>query len=291
MITFLKQHAALIPGLIALAISVFELLRTGQKIVKIGWNGWVNIFLSLGAKNRQPVDASHLLISPPPVARKNIEALKSIGFRRLGEAQVKALFRPPLTVWIFTHLESQIQAEASGKRVGFSTYFQEKVLVVTDFPNGEHIEIPNYQSHTIVTNVGDAYNYHKMQIAKFGQKYGQPHPIRNMSDYLHWEGVGRKYYATRKLMRWVWSNIIRLAAFIYGCLVLFLAPTIFPPRGFSSLSRLSGFSSEEILIYTIILLLMPAIFTSRYFNRWTVQQTHKDSRIISRKNRTDIGSN
>ncbi len=274
---------ALIIGLLALALAIWELLRSGQKIFKIGWNGWVNIIMSLLAKYRKPIDVSHLLIPPPPITKKNIEALKSIGFRRLGEAQIKSPFNPTITVWIFTHIESKIQAEAAWKRIAFSTYFQEKTLVVTDFPNGEHIEIPNYQSHTIVTSVANAFRYHTQQITKFSLKYGQPHPIRNMTDYLRWELVGRKNYGTRKLMRWVQADIIRLIAFIYGILVLILTPIFLDPQKLSFIPKISMFSSQEILIYIIILLLLPAIIGSRYFNRWNVRQTHKDSRNISRK--------
>jgi len=273
---------ALIIGLLALALAIWELLRSGQKILKIGWKGWINILMSLGAKYRKPIDISHLLNPPPPITHKNIEALKLLGFRRLGEAQIKSPFNPPVTVWVFTHLETQIQAEVALKRVAFSTYFQEKTLLVTDFPNGEHIEIPSYQSHTIITGVDHAYKYHLQQTAKFSQKYGQSHPIRNMVDYLKWEAVGRKYYATRKLMRWVEADIVRLTAFVYGCLVLILTPTLFDPQKFSFIPKISVFSSQEILIYVIIVLLLPAIIISRYFNRWTVRQTHKDSRNMKK---------
>lgn len=266
-------------GLLLLGVSLWELLRSGQKILNIGWKGWVNIFLTLGAKNRHPVDISHLATSPLSCDQNNIEALKVLGFRRLGEVQINSPFRPPLTGWVFTHVENHIQAEASGRRIGFSTYFQDKVLLVTDFPNGEHIETPTYQSHTIVTSVADAYRYHLQQIARFSQKYGPPHPIQTMTDYLHWETVGRKNYAMRKLSRWLTANIVRLVAFIYGVLALILTPVFFEPFEIPFLSKFAVFSSQEVLIYTMILLASPAIFVSKYFSRWTATQTHKDSRI------------
>ncbi|HET9910674.1 MAG TPA: hypothetical protein VFQ13_02230 [Anaerolineales bacterium] len=267
-------------GLLLLGVSIWELLRSGQKILKIGWRGWVNIFLTLGAKNRQPVDVSHLLIPPPAADQKNIEELKSLGFRRLGEAEVKSPFRPPLHVWVFAHVENRIQAEAAGRRVGFSTYFQEKTLVVTDFPNGEHIEDRNYQSHTIVTSISDAYHYHLQQIEKFSRKCGPPHPVQTMNDYLRWEVVGRKNYAMRKLSRWITSNLVRLVAFVYGCLVLILTPIFFEPPDFPLIAKLGFLSSQEILIYSMILLASPAILATRYFSRWTASQTHKDSRLL-----------
>jgi hypothetical protein len=270
-------------GLLLLAASVWELLRSGQKILKIGWKGWVNILLTLGAKNRQPVDVSHLLIPPPAADQKNIEELKSLGFRRLGEAEVKSPFRPPLHGWVFAHVENRVQAEAAGRRVGFSTYFQEKTLLVTDYPNGEHIEDRNYQSHTIVTSLPDAYHYHLQQIEKFSQKYGPPHPIRTMTDYLRWEVVGRKNYAMRKLSRWVTSNIVRLVAFVYGSLVFILMPMFFEPPDFPLISKFGFLSSREILIYSMIILASPAILVTRYFSHWTAGQTHKDSRLLRKQ--------
>ena len=269
-------------GLLALALAILELFRSGRKILKVGWNGWVNILMSLGAKYRKPVDVSHLLLPPPPICQENIDALKAIGFRRLGEAQIKSPFKPPITVWVFFHIETQIQAETAWKRVGFSTYFRDKTLVVTDFPNGERIDMPNYQSHTIKTSVADAYEYHLRQVAKFGQKYGNPHPIRNMSEYQRWEAVGRKHYGTIKLMRWIRADIVRLITFVYGILVLTLTPILFNPKGISFIPQISVFSSQEILIYAIILLLSPALLVSQYFNRWNVRQTHQDSRSVKR---------
>ncbi len=270
-------------GLLALGVSIWELLRSGQKILKIGWKGWVNIFLTLGAKNRQPIDVSHLLIPPLPADQKNIEELEALGFRRLGEIQINSPFRPPITGWVFAHVENRIQAEAAGRRIGFSTYFQEKTLVVTDFPNGEHIETPNYQSHTIVTSIPDAYHYHLQQIERFSQKYGSPHPVRTMTDYLRWEVVGRKNYAMRKLSRWITSNIVRLVAFIYGILVLILTPIFFKPPDFPFISKLGFLSSREVLICSMILLASPAILATRYFSRWTAGQTHKDSRLLRKQ--------
>lgn len=283
MTTDLQQHTTLVIGLIALMISVFELLRSGQKILKIGWNGWRNIILTLGAKHRTPIDVSSLLIPPPLIAQKNIEDLKSLGFRRLGEAQIRSLLNPPGTAWVFVHPETGIQAEVAWKRVAFSTYFQENVLVTTDFPNGEHIEIPNYQSHTITTSVSDAYDYHLQQVEKFSRKYGRPHPIRTMSDYLKWEKVGRKNYATLKLSRWIWNDVVRLIAFIYGCFVLILIPLYFHLQGMYLPNKIWIFSSLEIPIYLSVLLLLPAILVPRYFNRWIEKQTHKDSRQQKRQ--------
>ena len=102
-----------------------------------------------------------------------------------------------------------------------------------------------------------------------------------MADYLHWEIIGRKNYGTRKLMRWVWPNIVRLVAFTYGCLVLILVPIFFDPQNIPVISHAGLFSSQEALVYLMILLILPAIVASRYSNRRAVRQTHKDSRMIS----------
>jgi uncharacterized protein YqhQ len=104
-----------------------------------------------------------------------------------------------------------------------------------------------------------------------------------MTDYLHWELVGRKNYGVRKLQRWVWANIVRLIAFIYGCLVLILVPIFFDPQNIPVISHAGLFYSQEAVVYLVILLILPAIVASRYANRRAVQQTHKDSRMISKQ--------
>jgi hypothetical protein len=278
-----RSPITLIIGLLALVWSLWEFFRAGIKVIKLGWNGWLDILLASLAKYRKPVDVSYQMIPAPPITQKNITALNAIGFRRLGEIQVKAAFRAPITAWILTHLDTKIQASAGWKRVEFATYFDKKTLVVTDYPNGEHIDSQHYQSHTIVTNLKDAYNYHQQQVEKFTHRFGQPHPIHSMTDYLHWEMVGRKYYATRKLRRWIWSNMVQLLAFLYGLLVLILAPLFFYPRELPGLTRISFFPAQESLIYLIVFLLLPVFFIVRQYNRWTVRQTYQDSRVNRRK--------
>jgi hypothetical protein len=270
----------LVISLLLLVFSLWELLHTGQKILKLGWSGWINTVMLLFARYRRPVDVSQQLLPPPPAAQKNIETLGALGFRRLGEAQVKHPFRPPITVWVFVQLERRIPAEVAGRRVEFATYFQEKTLLVTDFPNGEHIEIPSYQSHTIVTSLAKAYEYHVQQIAKFSRTYGSFHPIHSMTDYLRWEQVGRANYGMRKLMRWVGPNLVRLGAFIYGLLVLVLIPLFFDPKVLSFIPQINLLSPQELKMDVIILLLLPAIALSRFANRRAVRQTHKDSRSL-----------
>jgi hypothetical protein len=184
-----------------------------------------------------------------------------------------------MPAWVFTHLETRIQPEAAWNRVGFSTYFQEKVLVVTDFPNGEHIETPNYQSHTIVTGLDDAYAHHLQQVAGYSRTFGPPHPIRSMADYLKWEKVGRQQYATRKLMRWVRTDLVRLSAFVYGVLVLVLTPILYPAPAFFSIPAAGLYAPQERMLYVMILLLLPAIFLPRFFERLNLLGTYKDSRL------------
>jgi hypothetical protein len=262
----------------ALAITIWDLLRLGIQLVKVGWNGWVNILITLGAKYRRPSDVTNVFLTPPPATQKNIDLLKTIGFNRIGEAQVKLPFRSPVTVWVLANESGDVQAETAWKRVSFSTYFREKVLLVTDFPTGEHINTPTYQSHTITTALPVAYQYHLQQVAKFSQTFGTPHLIRNMVNYLRWEAMGRTHYGLRKVQRYTWISLVRLGSFLYGCLVLLLTPLLFRPIDLPFLSRFPWLSPIEISLFIITILVLPSVLIPRIYQRVRQKQTHQDSR-------------
>ena len=248
------------------------------KLVDMGWHGWIGLIglrTVLGVHRRRPTDVSHRNTAPPPALGPRIHFLTAMGFHRLGEAQLKLPFRPLRTTWVFVDSENKVQAEMALGRVSFSTFFQSEALVVTDYPNGEHIETPTYLAHTITTSLRDAYQHHLTQVIRFSQKYGIPHSIHSMNDYLHWETMGRvQPYGRLKLRRFLWIEIVRIVAFAYGSLIILLSlsywvkPSLVPPNW-----RLT---QEQVELLTIVLAL-PALVIPDAYRRWMMKQTHKDS--------------
>lgn len=266
-------------GIVGLFITVLELLRTGWQIVKIGWKGWINILITTGATQRTPVDVSLMFLPPPPATRAAIDTLRGLGFRRVGEAQVTMPSKPPVTVWVMTDGDNFVQAQVANHMVEFSTFFKEKVMLVTDFPIGEHIETPTYQSHTILTGIADAYQYHVWQGVGFRQKHGQPHAILNMQEYLHWEKIGRTCYAPMKLRRALWRNVVLLGTFMYGVLALVLVPLLVDPDRIPSLPVASFQLPQEKILFLMVLVTLPVIEAARAWYRWSMAQTRIDSRM------------
>ena len=126
-------------GLVVIAVLAWRL-------IDIGWRGWMGLRVVLGAKNRRSIDVSAWNLPPPARAHENIASLAAIGFARLGEAQVQLPGRKAANLWVIVDSDRVVQAEVAYGMVSFSTYFQEDVLVVTDYPSGEHIEQARYLS-------------------------------------------------------------------------------------------------------------------------------------------------
>ncbi len=211
----------------------------------------------LGAKKRRSADVSHLQLSPPTETQENVTLLISMGLHRLGETQLKLPFLPISTMWILIDSENKVEAETIKSRVSFISYFQNNVMVVTDYPNGEHIEMPTYQVHTITTGLKDAYQHHLQQIEKFSQRFGPPNLIHSMSDYLYWDAIGRAHYGGLKLRRNLWLPIILLISFGYGAIAIALLSILFLTN--SALFGTSSMLAAENVELLIILLTLPAV--------------------------------
>lgn len=260
--------AAILLGFVAICIITWIVLD-------IGWGSLVGMRTALGAPRRSSMDVSHFNFSPPPRTQEIIHTLESLGFRRLGEAAVALPHRGLIHHWVLISADGIVQAETILERVSFSTFFGEKVVLVTDYPNGEHIEAPTYQSHTITTTIKDAFEYHLLQIAKFTAKYGYPHTISNMKDYLHWEKVGRVHYSSLKLRRFLIEYIARGSLSLYALLVIVGLPLAF------RLGWLINTTMAEVELM-VISLTLPVIVLAPRISLWTVKGGKRDSRIVAR---------
>jgi hypothetical protein len=255
-----------------LGLAIWKLMDLGR----VGYVGMVGLRTSLGTRSRRVTDVSDLKLTPPPTTRQLIEALQQLGFQRLGEAQLKLPFRTVSTTWVLVDANNRVQAETMGRRVSFSSFFHDDVLVVTDYPNGEHIDTPTYQSHTVTTNVSDAYAYHLKQVAKFGQEYGVPNSIRTMIDYYRGETMGRVYpYARRKLRRFICIESVRLAMFGIGVFALVLECLLFWYRPSSLPANLHVLRENAEIIMMVFTLLV--FFIPDAFAHWMIGRTYRNS--------------
>lgn len=249
---------------IYLGIAIIVLIM--WEIIKEGWLGWIGVQTVRGMKTRKSSDVSNLLWTPSSRTHEIVTSLKYIGFHRLGEAVSTLPYNKFVPVWVMVDKESTVQSEVVFGWMSFSTYFQEDVLLVTDYPSGEYIEMPRYQSHTISSNINDAYLHHLEQVEKFRLLYGSPNQIKNMEDYLKWERVGRINYGLRKLRNLYRLNIIRLITLAYGFAICAGVPLIFkaifhfPGEDFSNL-----LAQMELLVIGFT---YSAIHFPTLFSRW-----------------------
>jgi hypothetical protein len=260
----------------SLVLGLIPIIIIGWYIAGIGMQGWSGILLYLGVPKRRPTDVSQQNLVPPARTKEIIATLESLGFHRLGEAQVDLPSRKSLSYWVLVNPDNTIHAEAIFDRVSFSTCFRDDVFVVTDYPSGERINTARYASYTIVTNINDALNYHREQVDRFMVKYGSPHGISSMADYLRWEVVGRVNYGRMKLKRFFWIDVIRLGIFFYGALIIMGLPIAWKAH-LAFLPENLPYANIEL---AIIGLTLPAIFVPQILFRRAINVSKRDSRNV-----------
>lgn len=257
---------SLLLGLVAIFIITWFL-------IDIGWRGWVGCLTTLGVKKRELKDVSDLHLDPPPKTRENIAFLESMGFQRLGEAQASLPFRKSVNYWVLVDSANHSQAITVLGWVSFSTIFENNIIVETDFPYGEIVDTPHYQSHTITTSIKDALQYHQQQTNKFSQTYGSPRPTKDMVDYFQWETIARKDYSFLKFRKHLWLSIIRLITFIYGVIIITGLPIAYRAR----LSFLPPNLIYEQIELIIIGLTLPALFVPYLWSRFVDKRNNQSA--------------
>jgi hypothetical protein len=240
-------------------------------LIDIGWRGWVGCLTTLGVKKRELKDVSHLRLDPPPKTKENIVFLESMGFQRLGEAQASLPFRKSVNYWVLVDSANHSQAITVLGWVSLSTIFENNIIVETDFPYGETVDTPHYQSHTITTSIKDALQYHQQQTNKFRQTYGSPRPTQDMADYFQWESIARKNYSFLKFRRQLWFSIIRLITFIYGVIIITGLPIAYRAR----LPFLPTTLIYEQIELIIIGLTLPALFVPYLWSRFVMKSNNR----------------
>jgi hypothetical protein len=255
---------------IYLGIAIIMLVM--WQIIKEGWLGWIGVQTIRGVKKRKSTDVSNLQWTPSSRTQEIITSLNSIGFHRLGEALSILPYKRYVPVWTLVNADNIVQAEVVFGWMSLSTYFQDNVLVVTDYPSGEHIEMPRYQSHTVSSTINDAYMHHLEQVDKFRQQYGSPNLIKDMGDYLKWETVGRINYGGRKLKNLYRLNIIRLTTLGYAAAICTGIPLLF-----GAIYHFPNQDVYNILAHMELLIIgftYPAIHFPSLFSRWQDRQVN-----------------
>lgn len=250
-------------------------------LVIVAWVSWVNIRICLGSPGRRPADVSRRNLAPPRNEKRSIATLEALGFHRLGEAEVPLPHVRTRPYWILVNSDNSIQAEAVRGRVSFSTFFDDKVLLVTDYPNGEHLQTPIYECRTITTSIKDALDYHKLQVDKFRARYGSPQSISDMVDYVHWEVVGRVHYSLMRLQWWFRLYTALLILSVCGAILILIRPGL--SWGLNRLLTPTELAQDVLEPMTTLItwcLLIPLLLAVPILGLWAMYRERRDSRKI-----------
>ncbi len=159
---------------------------------------------STAARTRRVVDASDLEL-PPPLPIQPIAAdLVALGFRRLGEAGQPELAAQvgPAQIWYFVDKPGTscagVFSVGTRSQVVVYSWFDDRAVIVTAYPHGEHIDAPDFRFHTVSSSVVDAYRHHQEQIPDFAARYGPPSRLVEMQEVLRLDALYNRTFARRR---------------------------------------------------------------------------------------------
>jgi hypothetical protein len=188
-------------------------------IVEGGWRTWKSLRLLLGSPSRLPVDVSQNRPEFPDVLKPEVTELKSLGFRRLGETEIKPpQFRDPLTTWVFIENTRAIAAELTWGRSRWhlNSYFDDGAWLVTDFPRGESNQAPGFKASTIHDTLTHAVEVHRQGIEAFAAEHGAALALQRFSDYLDRLRAAHEAHGLTRVGRVLRLQIARTAAVVYS---------------------------------------------------------------------------
>ncbi|MEL7435117.1 MAG: hypothetical protein AAFN11_14315, partial [Chloroflexota bacterium] len=149
---------------------------------------------------------SKLNMSPPDEIASVTMQLDLEGFERLGEAENYAAGADkPVPSWAYQKSGGKIIAEAfyleGNHWVGFVTYGT-KGLVITTYPQGHQLNLPNARFGGVKSTVEDAYRYHVAQVLDIKGGIGKVVPVKSLD---HHHKLDRRYASLNR--KWMGLNV------------------------------------------------------------------------------------
>ncbi|MGB7537684.1 MAG: hypothetical protein WBM17_04025 [Anaerolineales bacterium] len=189
-----------------------------------GKAGFVTLLISFGAGKRRSENVSNEDLPVAPELKHAVDSLSKLGFSRLGEVRVKIPGGQSAGSRLFISKDKRVFAELTESRILlFTTVFPDDGVVETGFPVGENFNTRNFQSHTVTTDIEQAYNHQLQQIKAFRKPHGVPRKITTMPEYLAWDAMYRKKHVARKMRRHTWFGFLQTAALGFGIAALLTA--------------------------------------------------------------------
>ncbi len=194
-------------------------------VVDGGWRTWKSLRYLLGSTSRVPEDISGARPSYPDVLKPEVSELKSGGFRRFGEIQVRPPhFGDPVTSWVFIDATRSIAAELSWGRSRWhlNTYFDDGGWLATDYPRGERTLSDGLWADTVGGSVTAAIEHHRVRLQELTELGGIPMTLQRLQDYIERDLAARKEHGLVRVGRLLRLQMARAVAAVFGVGVLLI---------------------------------------------------------------------
>ncbi len=165
----------------------------------------IQTILWLGVIRRQrliadvvPVDVTGQVEIPAELTAI-LSDLETIGFTRIGEAQVTPPGRPTLTMWVLAAPDGLCHAEVSQVGVGgmpvalfvsmFSAYTDNRAFAVTAYPSGPETDQPDYIAHAVRESLTAAYRHQCSLVEQFRASPRTPFRVDSMGQFIEYSRI------------------------------------------------------------------------------------------------------
>lgn len=133
--------------------------------------------------------------------------LQLLGMKPLAVLDVRYRGLPPMLEWLYVSPDTYTYAElvqVNPKQpvlVQFSTRFPDDAMLITRYPLGERITLPNYQSRFAASSVEAAYSFHRDSIEAWLPQHGTPLPASTYDEITQHDEVFLRLHRRRDSQR------------------------------------------------------------------------------------------
>jgi hypothetical protein len=178
---------------------------------------WVHASRSAGRKRgRLPF---------PDVLEPEVSELKSAGFCRLGEIQVRPPhFRDPVVTWVLINPSRLVAAELSWGRCRWhlNTHFEDGSWLVTDDPLGERTRAAGLWADTVGTSAAADVEHPRAKLQALSGSHGAPIELQRLPDFVDRDLADWQAHGLVCVGRMVRLQLTRAAADVFGVAALLL---------------------------------------------------------------------
>lgn len=171
----------------------------------------------------EPVDATTDPLPMRPAEAAWAAQLETLGFRRLGELELRPRFDRPLRFWVYVNPDATIRASISRRwrRVSLDSSWDDATALTTTSAPRPTVVLPHYR-YQCAADLQAAYLLHMQTVPNYGAGHGPATQIDSMIAYLAEEKRQHAVITPEIMAHQRWTGHVMVSALIVGLVVVLI---------------------------------------------------------------------